>query len=134
MAPRTHDAARTLLACMWCVGAGMLAWPAALEVDAGEQVSPWTWVMVGVFLLAAAVTYWWDQLWRVLYPPMRFAPATLPQPFDWGMVTRRVAEYRDTEGAEDSPEESDSVYLMIRDAVTLEYVDVVRKILSQYDG
>lgn len=90
--------------------------------------------MVGVFLLAAAVTYWWDELWRALHPPMRFDPATLPQPFDWGEVARRVAAYREAEGEEDSPEESDSVYLMIRDAVTLEYVDAVRSILSQYDG
>jgi hypothetical protein len=29
---------------------------------------------------------------------------------------------------------SDSVYLMIIDAVTLEYVDVVREILSRYDS
>src|SRR3954453_20737351 len=90
--------------------------------------------MVGVLLLAAVGSYWWDELWRALHPPIRFDPATLPQPFDWGEVARRMAAYRDAEGEGDSPEESDSVYLMIRDKVTLEYADVARRILSQYDG
>src|SRR3954454_4596998 len=90
--------------------------------------------MVGVLLLAAVGSYWGDELWRALHPPVRLAPATLPQPFDWGEVARRMAAYRDAEGEGDSPEESDSVYLMIRDTVTLEYADVARRILSQYDG
>lgn len=132
--PRRHDSARMLLATMWGVGAVMLAWPAAFRLDAGEHVTPSTWVAVGVFVVASAVTFWWEELWRALHPSMRFDPATLPAPFDWGEVTRRVGAYQDTEGADDSPEESDSVYLMIRDAVTLEYVDVVREILSRYDG
>jgi len=65
---------------------------------------------------------------------VRFDPATLPPPFDWWDVDRRMSAYRDTDGADDSPEELDSVYLTIRDTVTLEYVDVVRAMLKGYDG
>ena len=130
MAPWKHESAFALLACMWVGGAGLLAWPAAVELDAGEQVSPWSWLMVGVLLLAAAGSYWWDELWRALHPPIRFDLRALPQPFDWGEVARRVAAFRDAEGEGDSPEESDSVYLMIRDSVTPKYVDIVRKVLS----
>lgn len=132
--PRRHNLATMLMATMWGVGALILAWLAALRLDSGEHVTPWTWVAIGAFLMAAALTYWWEELWRALHPPMRFEPDELPTPFDWGEVARRMATYRDTEGADDSPEESDSVYLMILDTVTLEYVDIVREILSRYDG
>jgi hypothetical protein len=134
MAPRKHDSAQALLAMMWGAGAGVLVVDAVSREQAGEQVTPWTWVIAGLCLVAAAATFAWDEIWRAMHPPMRFNPATLPRPFDWWEVDRRMSAFRDTDGAEDSPEELDSVYLTIRDTVTLEYVDVVREMLNGYDG
>lgn len=42
--------------------------------------------------------------------------------------------YVTADAATASPDENDSVYLAIHDAVTMEYVDVVRDLLKGYDG
>jgi len=129
-----RDSAQTLLALMWAGGAVVLAFEATVQHQAGEKVSPFAWVVVGILALLSLATYEWDVVWRVLRPPLTFEPATLPPAFDWGEVSRRMSTYQDADGAEDSPDELDSVYGAIHDAVTLEYVDVVREMLKGYDG
>jgi hypothetical protein len=64
---------------MWGMCAAMISWAGAVRLDAGEHVTPWAWVAVGGLVVVAALTYWWDVVWRVLHPPMWVDPATLPR-------------------------------------------------------
>lgn len=132
--PRPRDLARTTLAAL-LVGSAFIVWGVlAVQREAGDQVPLGSWLVVPAFLVGAVVTYRWDRVWRLLHPPVRFDPATLPAPFDWGEIARRVWAHEDFEEPAQTPEESDSVYSIIHDVVEMEYVDAVRTILSSYDG
>lgn len=133
--PPRRDLPQELLAAVVALFAVVMVFGVVAKQDAGEEVSSWAWPIAGLLLAAAAAIFEWHVLWRAWRPPLRLDPGALPSPFDWDAVGRRMREYYDTEDAATaSPAEKDGVYLAIHDAVTMEYVDVVRELLTGYEG
>lgn len=133
--PPRREFPQAMLATAVAVVATVLTCEALAKHDAGEEVTPWAWPIVGFLIAAAAAIYEWHLLWRAWHPPLTLDPADLPSPFDWDEVLRRMNEYYTTEEAATAgPDETDGVYLAIHDAVTLDYVDVVRELLGGYEG
>jgi hypothetical protein len=133
--PPRREFPQVMLAAAVAVVALALICGALAKHDAGENASPWAWPIAGFMVVAAAAIYQWHLLWRAWHPPLTLDPAALPAPFDWDEVWRRMNDYYGTEGAATAgPEETDGVYLAMHDAVTLDYVDVVRELLRSYEG
>lgn len=133
--PPRRDLPQELLAAVVALFAVVMVFGVVAKQDAGEEVSSWAWPIAGLLLAAAAAIFEWHVLWRAWRPPLRLDPGALPSPFDWDAVGRRMREYYDAEDAATaSPAEKDGVYLAIHDAVTMEYVDVVRELLTGYEG
>lgn len=133
--PPRRDLPQVLLAAVVAVFALAMVVGGSAQQDAGAEVSPWVWPIAGVLLVAAVAIFEWHLLWRAWNPPLRLDPSALPATFDWDAVGRRMTDYYATaNAAAASPDENDSVYLTIHDAVTMDYVDVVRDLLKGYDG
>lgn len=133
--PPRRDLPQELLAAVVALFAVVMVFGVVAKQDAGEEISSWAWPIVGLLLAAAAAIFEWHVLWRAWRPPLRLDPGALPLPFDWDAVGRSMREYYDTEDAATaSAAEKDGVYLAIHDAVTMEYVDVVRELLTGYEG
>lgn len=133
--PPRRDLPQVLSAAVVAVFAVAMVVGGSGNHDAGTQVSPWVWPLAGVLLVFAVAIFEWHLLWRAWNPPLRLDPNALPATFDWDAVGRRMSDYYATaDAAGASPDENDSVYLAIHDAVTMEYVDVVRDLLKAYDG
>ena len=133
--PPRRDLPQELLAAVVALFAMVMIVGVLTKQDAGEEVSPWAWPIIGFLLAVAAAIFEWHLLWRAWRPPLRLDPDALPPTFDWDAVGRRMRDYYATEeAATASPDENDSVYLAIHDAVTMEYVDVVRELLARFDG
>lgn len=85
-----RELAQAFLAGLIAVCAASVVFGPIVPKDAGKEVSPWAWPTAGVLAAAALAVYEWHLLWRASHPPLVLDPDTLPPPFDWGKVRRRM--------------------------------------------